>query len=88
MWSDDRAGSAPAHHGAVPGVAAPATENGRPPSSSVADASQSQSAGARSLVAGAASASTSKACRAPAGWLLGARRSASSAQPKPPSALR
>jgi hypothetical protein len=88
MWSDDTAGSAASHQGAVPADCDTGNANGRPPSGSETAASQSQSSTARGLVAGAASANVSNAWNAPPGWLSGARRSGSRPHPYPPSALR
>jgi hypothetical protein len=81
IWSEDVPGSAFAQNGAVAAGSATGRANGKPPSGSVTDASQSHSSAAHGLVAGAASAIASNACSAPPGWLSGARRSGSSPQP-------
>src|SRR6187455_1819210 len=88
MWSDDESESASAQNGAQPAGSATGRANGNPPSSSVANSSQSQSSTARDDVTDPASASTSNACSAPAGWLSGERASGSIPHPYPPSGLR
>jgi hypothetical protein len=61
IWSDDTAGSAAFHHGAQPASSRTGSAIGRPPSGSVTESSQSQSAAACGAVAGAISSNTSKA---------------------------
>ena len=79
ICSEDSVGSAPAHQGPDPAVIAIGSAIGSPPSASVTPSSQWQSVAA--CGAGPASAKTSKACSAAAGWLSGERRSPSSPQP-------
>jgi hypothetical protein len=77
ICSDDAVGSASAQNGASPAGSATGSANGSPPSGRVTESSQSHSRTACGLTGGAASASASNACSAPAGWLSGALRSGS-----------
>ena len=87
MCSDDTSEAAFAQNGAHPAGSVTGSAKGRPPSPSVAEVSQSQTATARAELTGPTSAKTSRAWSAPAGWLSGERRSGSSPQPYPPSGL-
>jgi hypothetical protein len=88
MWREVDVVSAAPHIGAEPALAPPGSANGTAPPGKATASSQSRSPAAIGLVKGATSSNTSKACSAATGWLAGARRSGSSAHPKPPSALR
>lgn len=81
IWSDDTGVLGSTHNGALPARSALGRANGSPPSGKLMAASQSHNSTARGVVVGATSASTSKACMAPAGWLSGDRRSGSRPQP-------
>ena len=81
ICSEERLLSADAQNGAQAAGSGTGRAKGSPPSGSVTAASHSHSSTARGVVAGAASANASNACRAPPGWLVRERRSGSSPQP-------
>ncbi|MEU3306546.1 hypothetical protein [Nocardiopsis sp. NPDC006832] len=81
ICNDDTRGSAWAQKGAHAVGSATGNAKGRPPSGRVTESSQSSNPRVAGVVVGPASAMASSACRAPAGWLSGARRSGSIPQP-------
>jgi hypothetical protein len=81
ICSDEVDESPRCHHGAEAAFVLSGSTNGKPPSSSVTESSQSQSAAACGAVAGAMSSNTSKAWAAAPGWLSGERRSGSRPHP-------
>ena len=81
ICNEELDGAERCHHGPEPAVRLSGNTNGRPPSTSEIDSSQSHNATACEFVVGAISSSSSNAWCAAAGWLSGDRRSGSRPHP-------